>query len=334
MRIGVAGAGAVGGLMAARLAEAGHEVSLLARGATLDAVREHGLRLATGDDAAAETVAHPAVADDASALGPQDLLVVALKGTALARDAPQLAPMIGSETLVLPAMNGVPWWFLDPSGEGRAVPLASIDPLGRIAATLPRERTLGCVVHLTSSLLGPGRVRHGAGWRLVVGEPRGGLSARVAGIAEALEAGGFEVDQADDVRREIWYKLWGNMTVNPVSALTGASGDRILDDDLVRAFMVEAMAEAAEVGAGIGCPIEESGEERLGLARRLGAFRTSMLQDADAGREIELDALTGVVREIARRVGVPTPRTDALHGLARLMGSVRGLYDAGATGSP
>ena len=328
MRVGVVGVGAVGGLLASRLVRAGHDVSALARGTTLQALRADGLRvLEQGPEGEPlESVVRVRASDDARELGPPDLLVVALKATALARDAAQLAPMVGPGTVVLPAMNGVPWWFLDPTGSGDATPLRSIDPGGRIAATLPLQRTLGCVVHLSSSLLRPGRVRHGAGWRLVVGEPAGGSSDRVDRVADVLGGAGFEVDRADDVRREIWFKLWGNMTVNPVSALTGATGAQILDDDLVRALMVRAMAEAAEVGERIGCPIAQSGEERLGLARGLGDFRTSMLQDTEAGRELELDALTGVVREIAGRVDVATPWTDAVHGLTRLMGRVEGTY--------
>lgn len=322
MRIGVAGAGAVGGLMAAWLARAGHEVSLLAGGGTLAALRDDGLRVT--DAGGTESLRLP-VSDDAAALGPQDLLVVALKGAALARGAGALIGLVGEQTLVLPAMNGVPWWFLDPHGTGDAAPLRSVDPDGAVAAALPLERTLGCVVHLSSTREGPGRVRHGAGTRLVVGEPTGGPSDRVEQVAAALAGAGFAVDRSDDVRREIWYKLWGNMTVNPVSALTGATGGRILDDELVVAFMVRAMAEAAAVGERVGCPIDQSGEERLSLARGLGDFRTSMLQDAEAGRELELDALTGVVREIAARVGVPTPWTDAVHGLTALMARTRGL---------
>ncbi len=327
MRVAVAGVGAVGGLVASRLARSGHDVVALARGQTLAALRADGLRVEEGGPGAPTPQTVDIVAsDDARDLGVVDLLVVALKGTALARDAEVLAPFIGPETIVLPAMNGVPWWFLDPAGTGDGPALASIDPHGSIARTLPLARTLGCVVHLSSSLLGPARVRHGAGWRLVVGEPRGGRSERVDRVADVLAGAGFEVDRADDVRREIWFKLWGNMTVNPVSALTGASGAQILDDELVRAFLVRAMAEAAQVGDRIGCPIVQSGEERLALARGLGDFRTSMLQDAEAGRELELDALTGVVREIAARVGVATPWTDAVHGLTRLMGRVDGTY--------
>jgi 2-dehydropantoate 2-reductase len=326
MKITVVGLGAVGGLMAAHLEQAGNEVSAVARGATLEAVHRHGLRLCT---AGGETNVRLPVTPDPRTLGEQELVVIALKGPALAACAAQLAPLIGARTLALPAMNGVPWWFLQ-TGFADAAPasLASIDPAGRIAAALPLDRTLGCVVHLTSSCPQPGVVKHGFGDRLIVGEPAGGVSARVQRLARLLAEAGFKAEASEDIRRDIWFKLWGNMTMNPVSALTGATCDRILDDPLVSAFMVRAMAEAAEVGARIGCPIAQSGEERQAVARKLGAFKTSMLQDLEAGRALELDALVTVVREIAQGLGVATPNIDALLGLTRLMGATRGIYRA------
>jgi 2-dehydropantoate 2-reductase len=337
MKITVVGLGAVGGLIAARLARAGARVAALARGATLAAVREHGLKLRMDG---AETRATVNASDDARALGPQDLVVIALKGPALVEAAPSLAPLLGPETIVLPAMNGVPWWFLqtgagvrppnDGGGSGGhaslAAPLQSVDPGGRIAASLPLERVLGCVVHLTCSCPEAGVVQHGFGQRLIVGEPAGGTSQRVRAVCEALAGAGFSAEPSTDVRKDVWYKLWGNMTTNPISALTGATTDRILDDPLVQAFMLRAMAEAAEIGARIGCPIDQSGEERVIVTRQLGAFRTSMLQDAAAGRPLEIDAIVGAVHEIGERVGVPTPSIGALLGLTRLMARERGLY--------
>jgi len=195
-------------------------------------------------------------------------------------------------------------------------------------AALPIARVLGCVVHLSASCPEPGRVRHGFGERLIVGEPGGGESARVRAVCSALAEAGFEAEASTDVRREVWYKLWGNMTMNPVSALTGAESTAILDDPLVHAYMIRTMAEAAAIGGRIGCPISQSGEERMGLARKLGSFKTSMLQDALAGRPIELDALVTAVHEIGERVGVPTPNIGALLGLTRLMARQRGLYPA------
>ena len=327
MRIAVVGLGAVGGLLAARLSAGGHVVSALARGATLAAVQARGLEIESGGRVDTQALR---VSDRAEALGPQDLVIVAVKAPALAAVAPQIAPLLGPDTPVLTAMNGVPWWFLQaapalvPTALG-AAPLASVDPGGRIARTLPLSRVLAGVVHLSCSTPAPGRVRHGFGERLIVGEPAGGPSERVRAVAGALRGGGFEVEASEDIRSAIWFKLWGNMTTNPVSALTGASTDRIFDDPLVTAFCLRAMAEAAAIGERIGCPIAQSGEERIAVGRQLGAFKTSMLQDVEAGRPIELDALVGAVHEIARGLGLATPNIDALLGLTRLMAATRGL---------
>jgi 2-dehydropantoate 2-reductase len=324
MKVAVVGLGAVGGLIAARLAGAGHEVSALARGETLARVRERGLIV---DSVGKRSVARIAVAADAAELGPQELVVVALKAPALAALAPQIAALLGPAGMVLPAMNGVPWWFMPAASPGEP-PLESVDPGGRLLAALPITRVLGCVVHLSASCPEPGRVRHGFGERLIVGEPGGGESARVRAVCSALAEAGFEAEASTDVRREVWYKLWGNMTMNPVSALTGAESTAILEDPLVHAYMIRTMVEAAAIGGRIGCPISQSGEERMGLARKLGSFKTSMLQDALAGRPIELDALVTAVHEIGERVGVPTPNIGALLGLTRLMARQRGLYPA------
>jgi 2-dehydropantoate 2-reductase len=314
MQVCVAGLGAVGGLLAARLALAGHEVSALARGATLAAVRERGLVFTSSQGE--RRVVHIAVADSAAGLPTPELLIVAFKGQALASDAPRLAALIGPQTLVLPMMNGVPWWFLQPAD---SKPLASVDPHGHIAATIPFSQTLGAVVHLTCVSTAPGEVQHGFGERLIVGEPGGGNSERVERIAAALASAGFQVERSENIKRDLWFKLWGNMTMNPVSALTGSACDAILDDELVSAFMARGMAEAAAIGARIGCPIEQTPEARMAVTRQLGAFKTSMLVDAEQGRALELDALVGAVREIGERAGLDTPNIDALHGLARLM---------------
>ena len=322
LKVAIVGLGAVGGLIAARLAGAGHAVSALTRGETLTRVRERGLVV---DSAGKRSVARIAVASDAAELGPQDLVVVALKAPALAAVAAQIAALLAPYGVVLPAMNGVPWWFM-PAASPSEPPLESVDPGGRLLAALPIARVLGCVVHLSASCPEPGLVRHGFGERLIVGEPGGGESARVQAVCAALAEAGFEAEASTDVRREVWYKLWGNMTMNPVSALTGADSTAILDDPLVHAFMMRTMAEAAAIGEKIGCPISQSGEERMGLARKLGSFKTSMLQDALAGRPIELDALVTAVHEIGEQVGVATPNIAALLGLTRLMARERGLY--------
>ncbi len=335
MKIGIVGLGAVGGFIAARLALAGaggsgHTITALARGTTLNALREHGLSLRM---AGQEHRAPIQATDNPRALGVQDLVVVAVKGPALAALAASLAPLIGPQTVVLPAMNGVPWWFLQTPARAERLrtderQLASIDPQGRIAAALPFPHVLGCVVHFTCSSPAPGVVQHGFGERLIVGEPAGGASPRAEAMAAVLREAGFTVEASPDIRREIWFKLWGNMTMNPVSALTGATSDKVHDDPLVREFILSAMAEAKAIGACIGCPIEQSGEERMAVTRQLGAFKTSMLQDTEAGRPLEIDALVAAVHEIGQRVGVATPSIGALLGLTRLMARTRGLVAA------
>ncbi len=308
------GAGAVGGLIGGRLALAGHDTAALARGATLGALAGHGWRLESGQRAPVRAVAQPAE------VGPVDLVVVAVKAPALPAAAPAVGALLGPQTVVLPAMNGVPWWFLADA------PLRSVDPDGAVAAAIPRSQVLGCVVHFAAVQPEPGLVRHTSGNGLIVGEPDGGDSARCRAVVEALAGAGFEATASTDVRTDIWYKLWGNMTMNPISALTGATADRILDDPLVNRFCLAVMAEAAAIGERVGCPIAQSGTERIAVTRRLGAFKTSMLQDAEAGRPLELDALLGAVAEIGARVGVPTPSLDTLLGLSRLAARVRGLY--------
>jgi 2-dehydropantoate 2-reductase len=320
MKITVVGLGAVGGLIAAKLALAGHEVSALARGANLKAVRERGLRLRMDGTEQTATIT---ASDDARSLGTQELVVIALKGQAL--------PDIGPDTLVLPAMNGVPWWFLRTPALSQQLTaeqqqLTSVDPSGAIDRALPLQQVLGCVVHLTCSQPQPGVVVHGFGKRLIIGEPMGGPSDRVQRISQVFANAGFEAEPSADIRRDIWFKLWGNMTTNPVSALTGATADRILDDPLVRSFMLRAMAEAAAIGEQLGCPIDQSGEERLVVTRKLGAFKTSMLQDSEANRSLEIDALVGAVHEIGQRLDIPTPNIDTVLGLTRLMARTRGLY--------
>jgi 2-dehydropantoate 2-reductase len=227
---------------------------------------------------------------------------------------------------VLPAMNGVPWWFCSHLPAFADAPLASVDPGGLVAAAIPVEQVLGCVVHAACSVAEPGLVRHKVGSGLIVGEPRGGLSARVEAVAALLEHAGFQATRAPDVRADLWYKLWGNLTMNPVSAITGATIDRLLADPLVRRFCSAAMSEAATIGERIGCPIAQSPEDRHAVTARLGAFKTSMLQDVEAGRAIELDAIVAVVQEIGQRVAVATPNIDALLGLTRLFARTRGLY--------
>ena len=322
------GAGAIGGFLGTRLAlEGSAQVAALARGATLAALREEGWRLQ--QDGVLLRAPAALVADEAQALGPQDLVILAVKGPALPALAPRLAPLLAANTLVLPAMNGVPWWFGAGLPAIGARPLESVDPAGRIAAAIPLAQVIGCVVHASASTAAPGLTLHRMGRGLIVGEPDGGESARLRRVSALLARAGFEVTESPRIRYDIWYKLWGNMTMNPVSAPTAASADRVLDDELVRGFCAAAMREAAAVGARIGCDVHESVEDRFAVTRKLGAFKTSMLQDVEALRPLELDALVGAVREIGQRAGVATPNIDALFGLTRLFARVRGLYPQG-----
>ena len=324
MKVCIFGAGAVGGFLGARLAEAGAQVGVVARGATLTALRTHGMRLQMKDALVGGRVE---ASDDPAALGAQDLVVIAVKPPALQEVAQRIAPLLAPKTMVLTAMNGVPWWFFDGfGGEYSGMRLTSVDPQGTIASAIPPSHVIGCVVHASCSVPEPGLVRHGMGNRLIIGEPAGGESQRARDVASLLQSAGFEVTVSARIQADIWYKLWGNMTMNPVSALTGATGDRILDDPLVNRFCLSVMREAAAIASKIGCPISQSGEDRNAVTRQLGAFKTSMLQDVEAGKPLEIDALVSVVREIGERVGEPTPNIDTLLGLARLHARVRGLY--------
>lgn len=331
MKACIVGAGAIGGLLGAKLAATGAcQVSAIARGATLAALHGHGWRLQQGD----ALLQAPVIAsDDAAELGVQDLVILTVKGPALATLAPRLAPLIGPGTVILPAMNGVPWWF----GAGIAAldgrPLDSVDPGGRIAAALPQDQVLGCVVHASAAAVAPGLVQHKSGLGLIIGEPAGLVSPRAQRIGAMLARAGFDVTVSAAIRYDIWYKLWGNLTMNPVSALTGATIDRVLADSQVRAFCSAIMREAAAIGGHIGCAITQSPEDRHQVTEALGAFKSSMLQDVEQQRPIELDSIVAAVREIGQRVGVATPNIDALLGLTRLFARVRGLYpEADANG--
>ena len=324
MKVCIYGAGAIGGWMGVKLAKAGCEVGVVARGATLEALSQHGLRLQEGG----ETLTVPVKASASPAdLGVQDLVVVAVKAPAMADVARAIRPLLGPETMVLTAMNGVPWWFFQGFGgdyQGRR--LKAVDPDGAIAEAIPAKHIIGCVVHASCALQGPGFVQHHFGNGLIVGEPSGAKSQRVVQLADLLQKAGFATTLSEQIQKDAWYKLWGNMTVNPVSAMTGATTDLILGDDLVRGFISAVMLEAREIGARIGVPIAQMPEDRHQVTRKLGSFKPSMLQDVEAGKPVEIDALVTVVREMGEMTGVPTPFTDALLGLARLHARVHGLY--------
>jgi 2-dehydropantoate 2-reductase len=324
MKVCIYGAGAVGGWIGHRLARAGATVSMVARGATLDALQLHGLRLHQGGQLTSQAVASSA---DPFDFGVQDLAVLSVKAPSLPDVARHIAPLIGPNTIVLTAMNGVPWWFLQGFGGALVgTRLTSVDPDGALATAIPAQHLIGCVVHASCSVDEPGQVHHHFGNRLIIGEPSGEQTARVQQLAALLEKAGFEAVVSDQIQKDIWFKLWGNMTVNPISALTGATTDRIMNDELVRGFISAVMLEAKAIGAHIGITIDQQPEDRHAVTRKLGAFKTSMLQDVEAGKPVELDALVTVVRELGQLTAVPTPFTDALLGLSRLQARVKKLY--------
>jgi 2-dehydropantoate 2-reductase len=326
MNVCIYGVGAIGGWLGVHLAQAGCTVSAVARGATLQALRSQGLTLHQAG--VTHTVAVQA-SDQPADLGVQDVVVVSVKAPALADVAAHIAPLLGPHTVVFTAMNGVPWWFLQ--GFGGAVAgtrLQSIDPTGVIAQGIPAAHVLGGVVHASCAVDAPGVIRHHFGNGLMVGEPSGQASTRAQDWVGLLSRTGFAATLSPQIQKDIWYKLWGNMTVNPISGITGATTDLILNDDLVRGFISSVMLEAKAIGAQLGIPIDQQPEDRHAVTRKLGAFKTSMLQDVEAGKAIELDALVSAVRELGQLTHVATPFTDALLGLSRLHASVRGLYPA------
>ncbi len=318
------GAGAIGGWIGAGLAAAGCSVSVVARGPTLEALNQHGLRVLSNTgtrSAAVHASASPAK------LGVQDLVVIAVKAPALLDVARQIAPLISPDTIVLTAMNGVPWWFFQGFGGAYAgTQLRAVDATGQIAAAIPAGSIIGCVVHASCSVNEPGVIRHHFGNRLIIGEPSGQQSERVQALVELLVRAGFAASVSEQIQKDAWYKLWGNMTVNPISAFTGATTDLILGDELVRDFISKIMLEAKEIGARIGIPIDQQPQDRHAVTLKLGAFKTSMLQDVEAGKAVELDALVTVVKELGELTKVPTPFTNALLGLSRLHARVHSLY--------
>jgi 2-dehydropantoate 2-reductase len=327
-KVCVVGVGAIGGTLGYHLAKAGCELSGLARGQTLAALRQKGLRLMAGA-AGCETESSVPIraSDDSGDLGPQDLLILAVKAPALKALTPALKPLLKADTIVMPAMNGIPWWFFQGFGATLAGKrLHSVDPDGSISASIPQEAILGCVVHLGAICPEPGLVKPLPLKTLILGEPSGTSSPRLAALAKLFVLAGFDIKISNSIQNDIWYKLWGNITMNPISVLTGATMDRILDDPLVEEFCRKIMVEAKDVGEKIGCKIEQSVEDRLAVARTLGAFKTSMLQDVEAGKPLELDALVGAVAEIGDLVGLETPTIDTLLGLTRLRARVAGLY--------
>ena len=315
MNICVVGAGAIGGWIAARLALAGNDVSVIARGETLRAIDSEGLHITDGGETRCVAVR---TGTDPTGVRVQDVVVIAVKAPALPKLAGDLHALIGGATMIVPMLNGVPWWFTDD-------PLWSVDPQAAIRDALPVEQVAGCVVHASCFRSAPNHVTVKHAEKLILGEPDGGSSERIERLCSMFENAGIRCQASDNVRRAIWYKLWGNATINPLSALTRSTADKLLEDATIRAFMAEAMDELAAIGAAIDCPISESAEDRMAVTARLGAFKSSMLQDVEAGRPIELEALLGAPREIARQVNVHTPQLDSIYALTHLMAENLGL---------
>ena len=316
MKICVVGAGAIGGVIAVYLARGGHEVSVVARGAHLMTIRAQGLTLMRGDERSTQPVA--AAADDPGAFGTQDSVFIALKAHDIPAMLPRLAPMIGPETMVIPAINGLPWWYFHRAGgrfDGSAI--ECIDPGGAMLRALDPARIVGCMVMLAADMPEPGLVRQTSpAANFVIGEPDGGPHERTAALARVMTEAGMKVEVSADIRAAIWMKLLGNLAFNPVTALARARIDQIFAQprlvDLIRNLMTETMA----VGAAYGIEFPITIEQRLAMARKLGAFKSSMLQDVERGRPIEVEAILGAVVELAGRVGIATPTIEAVYALA------------------
>jgi 2-dehydropantoate 2-reductase len=312
----IVGSGAIGGWIADALDRTGWRVSIIARGATLEALRSEGLCV---ERAGELRRSHPK-AGSAAEFGPHDFVFLTVKAHHLPDLAPQLAPLIGPGTAVVSGTNGIPWWFFQEfRGPLADTQLDAVDPAGSQARAFPRGSALGAVVHATARVAAPARIEVVAADRLIIGEPGGALSERVREVTQALCDGGINALASARIRDEVWGKLWGNMNMNPVSALTRAGTARLLADSDVRALCVRMMEEMQQCARLLGLSCSMSAEERIEVTRRLGDFRTSMLADAEAGRPLELAPQLGAVVEIAGRLGVAAPYCRSILGLARLL---------------
>ena len=324
MKICIYGAGSIGGLIGGVLADAGHEVGLIARGAHLDAMRREGLTVETGG----RTISvRPAATDAPADLGVQEVVVVAVKAPALPSVAAGIGPLLGSETVVMTAMNGIPWWFFDGFPEaGPEISYGALDPGGALARPVPTDRVIGCVVHLGALVPAPGHIRHVADNRLILGEAAGGMSDRLAALVEIFAATPLDATATGDLRQEIWLKLLGNFNFAPVSSLTGATNGTLGSDPGLRKLCVDLFEEAAEAGRRIGLAPGMTADARIDMGASLGDFRTSMLQDFDKGRPPEIDAIVGAVAAVGRATGVPMPCTEAVLALVCAKARGMGLY--------
>ena len=322
MKIGVVGAGAIGGLLGARLAAAGESVTLIARGAHLEAIRVHGIEVTMSDGAVVRTT-DPAATRDMGECGPQDLVILGVKAHQIDPIADELSPLFGPRTIVLTTQNGLPWWYFQRHGgplDGTR--LETLDPGGRIAGAIAPERIVGCVAYPAAEISAPGRIRHIEGTRFPIGELDGSNSPRVMALSETLQRAGFKAPVLDDIRSEIWLKAWGSLSFNPISALTHATLVDICRFPPSRELAACMMREAQEVAAQLGISFRVPLERRIAGAERVGKHKTSMLQDTEAGKALETEALIGVVAELGRLTGTPTPNIDAVYALVHLLGHV------------
>ena len=323
MRICIYGAGAIGGYLGAQLSLAGEDVSLIARGPHLEAMRRDGLRLRIGDE---ERVAHPLCTSDPSEAGTQDYVVVTLKAHSVPGIVDAMQPLLGEDTAVVSAVNGVPWWYfykLEGPWENRRV--ESVDPGGTQWERIGPERAIGCVVYPACDVPEPGVIQHISGNRFTLGEPGGDKTERVTRLSKALINAGFKAP-VRRIRDEIWVKLWGNLCFNPISALTRATLDVVATEPGTRAVARAMMLEAQAIGEKLGVRFGVDVDKRIDGAAAVGAHRTSMLQDLEKGRPMEIDALVTAVQEMGRMVELPTPTIDVVLALVQQRGRVAGCY--------
>jgi 2-dehydropantoate 2-reductase len=323
MKVCVVGAGAIGGLLAVRLAKADHEVSVVARGANLVAIRSRGMTLFEPDGSVL-TVEDLQASDDLATLGAQDLVVLALKAHQIRQVAEQLPVLFGAETVVLPLQNGIPWWFFQRfPGEFEGRRLHTLDPEGRLERQIPAERILGSIAYPAVERDAPGMVRVIEGDRFPVGELSGERSERANAIAGTLTEAGFKSRVLSDIRAHLWIKAWGNLAFNPISALTRASLGEVTRFSATRVLAERMMLEAGEIAEKLGLHLRLSVEQRIDGAEKVGEHKTSMLQDLEAGRALEIDALVGVFIELGQLTATPTPAIDCVYRLVALLNALQ-----------
>lgn len=322
MKLCIYGAGAIGGYLGAKLASAGVEVTLIARGPHLAAMKEKGLTLIEGGQTSTHKIRAVETAKEA---GPQDYVVITLKAPSVAGVAEAMQPLFHADTAVVTAQNGIPWWYFHKAG-GRfdGHQLKSVDPGGLLWRLIPPERAIGCVVYPAAIVVEPGVVSHQYGNRFMLGEPDGSKTPRIEALSKAMNAGGLKAPVRPKIRDDIWVKLWGNLSFNPVSVLTGGTLEEIAADPGTRQVIAEMMAEAQRVAEALGVSFGVDIATRIGWAGDVGAHKTSMLQDLEAKRLMELDALLGVVIEMGELVGEAMPLCRAIYALTRQRAIVAG----------